>query len=428
MHSTRRTRSGALMAAASLLAVTGCLAERPPDDGIPGGGGPGVPAGASKAEYIDAFEDVAPIHLTTQIPSSPGDLNTLHLVEYAEALHEWSGGTITLDIAWGNAVADPDDAPLALSDGRLDLDMVYPVYEPSRYPANGAALAATGFLGQQDPVAGSLQAAGGYLEVLMDDTEFMTETEEEGYKLLLPWAPASSSGLLCNRPLTGLDDLRGAQVRVGGSAFARQAEALGMTPVSMPYSEIYQGLQRGTLDCVLQSRWAAVSLGLVPLAPNYTVHADTGFARLHYGVGFGLAQWEELPLVAQQLVYDRLDVYIGEMYEQAIWGGMALAAEQEPGTGGEVAELAPDAREALEEINAQLREEARAESGVDAALTEEVEAALDRWRGIVVDELGYAEVAEDEFPDWYEQQGAQVDTDPFVDRLVAEVLDRHRPE
>lgn len=426
MDSGRDTVAGALLSVAVLMAGTGCLAEEQPDDGIPGGGGEGVPADASKADYAKAFEDVAPIHLTTQIPSSPGDLNTRHLMAYADALHEWSGGTITLEIAWGNAIADPDDAPLALADGRLDFDMVYPLYEPSRYPANGSALANTGFLGQQDPVAGSLQAAGGYLDVLMDDEEFMAETEEEGYKLLLPWAPSSSSGLLCSQPLTDLDDLDGAQVRVGGSTFARQAEALGMTPVSMPYSEIYQGLQRGTLDCVLQSRWAAMSIGVVPLAPNYTVHPDTGFARMHYGLGFGLDQWNDMPLVAQQLVYDRLDVYIGEMYRHAIWGGFAMAAEQESETGGRVDPLADDARQALEDVNDELRAEARAESG--SSLAGDVEASLARWHGTVVDELGYAEVSEAEFADWYADQGGDVDIDPFIDRLKADVLDQHRPE
>ncbi|MCW4355685.1 hypothetical protein ONR57_20470 [Hoyosella sp. YIM 151337] len=416
----RKTLAGAALAALTITA-TACVA----DGGTAGSADrTGVVAGASKDEYIAAFEDIPPIHLTTQLPTSPGDAQALHIETYAEALNEWSGGKITMEVAYGNSIAPPDQAPQALADGRLDFDYVYAVYEPSRYPAHGA-LANASFLGDHTPVAGTLEALGGYLEAALATPEIMAETEREGVKLLLPWGAATSSGLMCTQPRASLAELSGAQVRVGGAAFARQAEALGMSPVSLPYSEIYQALQRGTIDCELQALWTRYIVGTVPLAPNYTIDSDVGFARLFYGLGFGKAKWDSLPLVAQQLIYDRLDVYIEVMLREGIWNTTIGAAELIDENGGTYSSFSPDVAAALTEVNAQMLGEARRSPVLDGdALVSSLEDALQRWRGVVA-ELGYPGVSDAEFLDWY--TSSEIDLEPFMDRLREDVLSQHRP-
>lgn len=423
VRDARLAQVGVLVVAS--LAVTACLAEDSGGDAA--SVDEGVAAGASQEEYIAAFEDVEPIELSTQLPGSPGDSSAVHIEAYAEALEEWSGGKITMEIAYGNAIAPPDQAPQALADGRLDFDYLYTVYDPSRYPANGGAFAGASFLGRHGPVDGTLEALAGYLEVGLSTPEIMEETESEGIKLLLPYGPTSSYGLMCTKARTGLQDLKGAQVRVGGPSFARQAEAVGMSPVSLPYSEIYQALQRGTIDCALQATWAAIPLGTIPLAPNYTIEAEVGFARLVFGLGFGLAQWEEMPLVAQQLVYDRLDVYLETMLKVTILDSMLTAAKTIEENDGAINEFDDDVNDALSKVNESMLDEVRESEVLDgAALVENLTAALDKWNGIIVDELGYPSIADDEFLEWY--QKGEVDLGPYMDRLRDDVLSKHRPE
>src|SRR5699024_1011944 len=172
---------------------------------------------------------------------------------------------------------------------------VYPLYEPSRYPAN-AALADVSFLGEHTPVAGTLQAMGGFVEAGMNTPEIMEEMADNGVKLLIPYGPTSSPGLLCTESRRSLADMQNVQVRVGSSAHVEQAEALWMTPISLPYSETYAALQRGTIDCAIGSSWSYEMMGVLPLAPHYTIDPGTGFARLPFGLGFGMAEWESLPL------------------------------------------------------------------------------------------------------------------------------------
>lgn len=410
-----------LLAAAS-LALTGCMAE---DGGGSAAGGEGVEAGATKEEYIEAFADIEPIELTTQLPGSPGGSGALHIEAYAEALEEWSGGKLTMEIAYGNAIVDPAQAPEALADGRLDFDYVYPLYDPSRYPANGA-LASASHLGEHDPVAGTLQGIAGFLESSMATPEIMEEMEADGVKMLIPFGPTSSNGLLCTEPLSEAADLEGAQVRVSGSAHAQQVEALGMSPVSLAYSELYQALQRGTIDCAMNATWTAMPLGIVPIAHNYTIDVEVGFARTPFGLGFGLAEWESLPLVAQQLIYDRLDVYIETMLVESIWQDMAAGADVIAEEGGTISGFGDEVAESLTEVNEQLLDEVRASEALDGeAFVSDTSAALDKWRGVVVDELGYPEIDHDEFLDWYSEG---VDLGPYMDLLREDVLSQHRPE
>lgn len=404
----------------AMVLLSACLAEQGSGSS---GGGKGVPAGASKEEYIAAFADVEPIQLTTQVPSSPGKSGSRHVEAYAKALKEWSGGKITMKIAYGNSVAPPDEAAEALADGRLDFVYVYPLYEPSRYPAN-AAIADASFLGEHSPVTGSLGSLAAYLEVGMSSPEIMQELEGEGVKTLLPYGPTSSLGLMCTQPRNALGELRGAQVRVSGAAHAKQAEALGMSPVSLPYSEIYQALQRGTIDCAMGSGWSNRTLGIIPLAPHYALDSEVGFARIPFTLGFGLAKWQNLPLVAQQLIYDRLDVYLKEMLNY-IWSSMAAAADEMVKEGGTISQFEPDVDGPLKAANGKLLDQVRASKALDGeAFVRNTQQALDKWQG-AVKELGYPKITDKEVPEWYAPD--KVDLEPYMKRLKSEVLTKHRP-
>lgn len=340
-------------------------------------------------------------------------------------MKEWSGGKLTLKIAYGNSIASPDQAPQALADGRLDADYVYPIYEPSRYPAN-LAFTKTTVLGKHGPVLGTLQALAAFLEVGLGTPKIMQEMESNGVKMLLPYGPTSSVGLMCSEKRTSLAELQGAQVRVSAGPQSRQVKDLGMSPVSLPYSEVYQGLQRGTIDCALGTSWSAVGVGYLPLASKHTFDRQVGFARTTFALGFGMPKWRQLPLVAKQLLYDRLDVHIKTMLKQSIWGQMAKAMKTIRQNGGQVNEFDSGVRSKLRSVNRQMLEQVRGSDAVDGqALVQQSRQAVKKWRRIIKDELGYPAAGYDQFLKWY--RNGQVDLQPFMDRLRREVLWPHRP-
>jgi TRAP-type C4-dicarboxylate transport system substrate-binding protein len=60
--------------------------------------------------------------------------------------------------------------------------------------------------------------------------------------------------LLCTKPVSKVADLEGLRIRTYGSAVPAVFEGLGAVPVNLLTSETYEGLQRGTVDCVYFSR------------------------------------------------------------------------------------------------------------------------------------------------------------------------------
>ncbi|MCQ6367091.1 hypothetical protein, partial [Bacillus cereus] len=63
-----------------------------------------------------------PVELTYQVSASSAESSSGQREEaFADAVEEMSGGAITLDIVYGNAVVPPDEISSALADGRLDL-------------------------------------------------------------------------------------------------------------------------------------------------------------------------------------------------------------------------------------------------------------------------------------------------------------------
>ncbi len=62
--------------------------------------------------------------------------------------------------------------------------------------------------------------------------------------------------LLCTSPVREVADLEGLRIRTFGSAVPAVFEGLGAVPVNLLTSETYEGLQRGTVDCVYFSRVA----------------------------------------------------------------------------------------------------------------------------------------------------------------------------
>lgn len=133
-----RTRpAGAAAAAAALPALASCAGGSTTDTGAGSAGGEGLPAGVTKEESVAAFE---PIELYAQAPAPKCAARDLNTENFLTRIEDWSGGKITFDITYANAVAGATEIDDALADGRLDIDSVLMHYEPSDYPVTNALI------------------------------------------------------------------------------------------------------------------------------------------------------------------------------------------------------------------------------------------------------------------------------------------------
>lgn len=419
----RRIRAAALVCV--LVAPLG-LASCAEDGGRGGGGGgEGIEFGASKQEYQAAFEDVDPIELHTQTPSPKGSPSGARNEEYYKAVEEWSGGKITFDVQYSSAVAPPEEQDDALYDGRLDVSNVMPIYEPSEYPANGL-INDVSFLGTQKPVVGPMAAQAWMLQLGYDTPEIRDEYRENGVELLLPSFNSGLNLVICPSAATSSSDFHGKQVIAGGATQSKELEALGASPVSITFTEVYESLERGVADCTGSTLLGADLGGYLPIANQVSYSPDAGFAITTGTFGISKAVWESLPLIAQQLLFDRLDVYL-EASVSGTFDAMASAIASMDKEGGSFAQFDDDAVEALSTANRKLLDSARSTDVLAAPekFVDEAVAAAKEWESTVVD-LGYPDTDDyDEFAAWW--KAGDVDLAPYVDALFDKIMLAQRP-
>lgn len=417
------SRLVAVSAVAALLSA-GCAAGA--NSGADGSaGGDGVPAGASKKDYVAALSEMTPVELTMQSAGSPRDDVSRPLEQYADAVDQWSGGKITFEIIYGSAIAKPNEVADALADGRLGVSQVFPVYEPDRHPTANALVDMLTLV-RNTPVAGTLQANSAMLEAAFATPAISEEFKDRGVHLLGPALSDAGIVLFCAAPGTSLADIKGRQTRIGIASQAQQVKGLGMSPVSLAFPEVYEGLQRGIVDCATTSLPIADLVGLIPVAKHIVADPDLGFGRSTSGLGVDDALWSDLPLAAQQLLHDRLDVFI-ESSVRASWDLAVAALKELERVGGSFSRFAPDAREALRKANEQIRNSAGDKASDDGgAFVQRWTETTDKWWNVVTEDLGYTdEVDLAGFASWYAKN--KIDLTPYIERLRSDVLDKYRP-
>lgn len=429
LHSRKSSRPATTLGALALTSALALSACSGATDGSPSNEdqGGGVPVGSTQEEYIAAFENVDPITIHTQTPAPQGSTTSMNMENYVERVEEWSDGKITFEISYSNAIADPADIDDALNDGRLDLGQVLPIYEPSDYPATTALIEA-GVLNEGSAVAGVLQSNAWSNEVAFSTPEIMDEWDQAGLVPLVPVFNSGTNGLFCSSPHTSQDDLAGTTVSAGGTIQSRQVEALGGSPVSIAYTELFESLQRGVVSCAVSSQTVALLGGYLPEAPYAAMDTEATFADAPGGLAFSKTTWESLPLPAQQLFWDSLDVFIGQNITQKIWPNSAETDTTIQEAGGEVAELDPDARDALLDTNSTVLNELRQSDSFEdpEAFIETAESTSEEWTNKVID-LGYPEdVPYEGFAEWWENE--EVNIDNFMNSVMEDIYAEHRPE
>ncbi|ALJ18872.1 TRAP transporter substrate-binding protein [Microbacterium sp. No. 7] len=414
----------ALLTAAALLA--GCASADPAQDADDVAAAAGVAHGASKEEYLAAFEDVEEITLITQLGGAEGSISNVSKEAYMDAVTEWSGGRITFEVAYGNGIVmDPTEGDNALADGRLDLNFAVGAgFEPDVYPYN-RLLSDAGFLTAYGP-SGATALTGFMMQVMADNDVFYQEWEDAGVHILAP----THNGILSAIFILACSDdyansaagISGRIAAVGSAANQAQAGGLGLTPVTLPWTEVYEGLQRGVVDCYVTPLSAIQSASLDPLIPFASADTDVAFANIPTALAFGKDRWDELPLVARQLLFDRMDVLFTTAWTEDFGGAGEMLAKLESHGGGLVP-FEADARAALRAANEKLLADmaARGLDGVDVDRFVEI---ADEWQDRIAEYgLPQGDLAE------YLRGTAPTpaDFDAILDALFTEFLADRRP-
>ncbi len=161
---------------------------------------------------------------------------------FAKELEARTQGNVKIRFFWSGALGGPMELMQLASSGAVDMASVVPTYHPSQWPLMG--------------LINSLPLTWDNVELAMDIQDYLIKNnkhiQEEAQKnglqpLLLHGLPPYR--LQCRMPIRTLADLKGKRIRTFGDWPPYIMKKLGAVPVNVPLGEVYEGLQRGSLDC-----------------------------------------------------------------------------------------------------------------------------------------------------------------------------------
>lgn len=126
-------------------------------------------------------------------------------------------------------------------------------------------------------VSTSMEQLGEVVDAFRPELEKRV-AEKFNAKVLAMW-PYGPQVFYCNAEVTSLESLKGLKVRSYTASMSTLLEALGATPVTMSFKEVYPALQRGVVDCAITSptsgntgNWPEVTTHFLPLGISWSVN------------------------------------------------------------------------------------------------------------------------------------------------------------
>lgn len=417
------TRTLAVLSVVALTGLAGCAgsAASSSEDSA---SGPGVEFGASPEEYQEALGDMEPVTLTYQPGAQSSQGHTGEAEQFfIEQVSEMSGGKVTLEPVWGQAVASFDEVTEAAADGRIDIGVEIPIYTPSKYEAINELINLAPSM-PASPYVTEISTTAAMMDVAWNIPEIVENYDSMGVSVLRPVMFESSNALMCTEPVTSLDDFEGKQIRVGSASDLAIVESMGASPVSMQFVEAYEALQRNTIDCTLGGMRIGSEYGFLEVAPHVTLPTDAAWGRSPTAVVAGPG-YQNLPLAAQQVIFDAYAQNNARSLEASV-AFSADAVGMVEQNGGDIRRLEGEAGETLSGAIDDLREEtvgSTALDGEDAAVR--LDEAYDKWLTIAEEE-GH-EDSGDYFGFAEDFTSEPVDLSSYGERIFEEVYLPHRP-
>ncbi|WP_101652268.1 TRAP transporter substrate-binding protein DctP [Brevibacterium ihuae] len=422
---TNRSLPLLALASTGALLLSGCAGSAGSGGSGGSGGGEGFEYGASQEEVDAAIADLDPVTLKYQPPAaSQNSVMAPAALGYKDYIEERSGGKIEIEIIWGQAIAGYSEVDDALADGRLDLAYDLPIYNPSDYPSFDAA--AKSFSGVPiSPMTGEMVMTAVSADIGWDTQSLLDEYEAQGVTPLTPIVSSGGYYAVCADPGSEPDDWKGRQIRVASTSHHGVANALGASPVSMEYVEVFEALQRGTVDCTFAQLLPSAESGILEVAPNISYSTDeASMSSRAVGAELAGSSFANLPLAYQQIIFDAASsAYSGFVGITA--DGNAESVRQAKEAGGEIAVFDPATEELIKEENARQRQEVVDGGILGDDIDARVNESIETWSS-AVEELGYEDGGSfEDMDEWWES--SETDFSPMAERVFEETALEHRP-
>lgn len=379
-------------------------------------------AGLSNVTYAKeaSIETMKPIILTVTEQGPEKGIPGEAAKAFAEEVETKSKGKIKFDLYFSASLMPGKEVLKGLGSGLADIGKLQTAYFPKELPV-ATFLNDLGSMPSNSFPLGILQGGAAQFE-LFNSPELVNELAPYNVKVLATNYAYINYDLLCTKPVVTPEDAHGIRARVGGKVFSSEAKALGMTSVPLATGEMYDGLQKGVVDCVVLHPAGDIDYGLIEVAKDFTPIQMSGYLGALWAINLDV--WNSLPSDAQRIMLEAGVTYWRVYTEGSIKKYAELAIDGVNNHGIKFHD--PRQLDAvLEKFQKQyIKQEAESIKPQFANSTEFVakfQSLLDKWAAILTTEYGYKEIPRD--PKHIQQSWASFkdfNIGPYADRVKAE--------
>ncbi|MEE9549774.1 MAG: C4-dicarboxylate TRAP transporter substrate-binding protein [Candidatus Binatia bacterium] len=256
------------------------------------------------------------LKLSTHSPG-PGTPRTDYLVRFKKAVEKRTGGEVKVKIFWANSLVHAKELLEATQVGTVDLADL-----PVSYFSDKLRLIQVASL--PFSVSDEVEQRDVLLRVIKKVPQVVKELER--FKHVLLAVTATSSYQLPSRsPIRNLADLQGKKVGTFGKTLPKVIQASGARPVSISGGEMYEALQRGTIDARALSYESSKRFKLYEVA-KYMSDVNLGMVAGVNLLSINQDIWKSLSSANQKILLEE-GKKAGEWEAQAMKDGNAVFKE-----------------------------------------------------------------------------------------------------
>lgn len=222
----------------------------------------------------------------------PVHKNSIVAEQWCKEVEKRTNGRVKVSYFPGATLVSVDQAYEAAVAGIVDIALFVPQYTAGRFPLTEVIQLP---MGVKNALQGTKMINAWYQK--------FKPKEYDDVKII--WLVTAPPGLfLTKKPLGSINDLRGLKIRAPGDT-GKIVSAMGAVPVSVPPTDLYDGLQRGVIDGVNMTPECLKGWKLADLIRGMQENPGIGHVDAN-GVVMNKQKWNSLPPDIQQII-DRIN-------------------------------------------------------------------------------------------------------------------------
>ncbi len=175
-------------------------------------------------------------------------------------------------------------------DGVVDLSFTLPGYTSPAFPRVGI-IELPGL--KEDGLAAT--------DMMWDLLDPYLLPEFEGTKVIALWG-AEDAGLMSRgKAFRSMDELKGLRMRSPSAAQAKQLQYMGAVPIASPITQVYPGLERGTMDGAMVPFTTILDFRLGEVAKGFTISGPI-FGRSVFLIAMNKKKYDSLSPAARAAI------------------------------------------------------------------------------------------------------------------------------